>query len=106
MVDLLLKVGKAIVLKKDNSSFVFNLDNNKIYDVIPNEPAVGCYPKFGPVFLGFQIRIYDEFFIKGGSTWHRGLNYRTRKDFELNNGKQTYLIKDIEVYRIESIDIN
>ena len=93
------------VKKKDNSAFVFNLDNKKIYDVIPNEPAVGCYPKFGPVFFGCQIRIYDEFFTKGGSTCHRGLNYKTRKDFELNNGEQTYLIKDIEVYRIETIDV-
>ena len=93
------------VKKKDNSAFVFNLNNNKIYDIIPNEPAVGCYPKFGPVFFGCQIRIYDDFFTKGGSTCHRGLNYKTRKDFELNNGEQTYLIKDIEVYRIETIDI-
>ena len=93
------------VKKKDNSAFVFNLDNNKIYDVIPNEPAVGCYPKFGPVFFGCQIRIYDDFFTKGGSTCHKGLNYKTRKDFELNNGEQTYLIKDIEVYGIETIEI-
>ena len=94
------------VKKKDNSAFVFNLDNNKIYDVIPNEPAVGCYPKFGPVFFGCQIRIYDDFFTKGGSTCHKGLNYKTRKDFELNNGEQTYLIKDIEVYGIETIEIS
>ena len=94
------------IKKKDNSAFVFNLDNNKIYDVIPNEPAVGCYPKFGPVFFGCQIRIYDDFFTKGGSTCHKGLNYKTRKDFELNNGEQTYLIKDIEVYGIETIEIS
>ena len=67
---------------------------------------MGCYPKFGPVFFGCQIRIYDEFFTKGGSTCHRRLNYKTRKDFELNNGEQTYLIKDIEIYRIGIIDIN
>ena len=94
------------VKKKDNSAFVFNLDNNKIYDVIPNEPAVGCYPKFGPVFFGCHIRFYDDFFTMGGSTCHKGLNYKTRKDFELNNGEQTYLIKDIEVYGIETIEIS
>ena len=43
---------------------------------------------------------------KGGSTCHRGLNYKTRKDFELNNGEQKYLVKDIEVYNIETIDID
>ena len=93
------KSWKGNCIKKiDNDSFVFN--------VIENEPAVGCYPKFGPVFFGCQIRIYDEFFTKGGSTCHRGLNYKTKKDFELNNGEQKYLVKDIEVYRIETIDVS
>ncbi len=91
--------------KKDNNAFVFSLETNKIYDIIPNEPAIGCYPKFGPVFFGCQIRIYDNFFTKGGTTCHRGLNYRTTEDYELNNGEQKFLIKDIEVYGIETIDI-
>ena len=91
--------------KKDNDSFVFSLETNSIFDVIKNEPAIGCYPKFGPVFFGCQIRIYDEFFTKGGTTCHKGLNFKTNKDYELNNGEQKYLIKDIEVYSIEAIDI-
>ena len=93
------------VKKIDNDAFVFSLDTNSIFDVIENEPAIGCYPKFGPVFFGCQIRIYDDFFTKGGTTCHRGLNYKTKKDYELNNGQQKYLIKDIEVYSIETIDI-
>jgi hypothetical protein len=93
------------IKKKDNNAFVFNLDTNSIFDVIKNEPAIGCYPKFGPVFFGCQIRIYDEFFTKGGTTCHKGLNYKTKKDYELNNGEQKYLIKDIEIYDIEAIDI-
>ena len=93
------------IKKKDNNAFVFNLDTNSIFDVIKNEPAIGCYPKFGPVFFGCQIRIYDEFFTKGGTTCHKGLNYKTKKDYELNNGEQKYLIKDIEIYSIEAIDI-
>ena len=91
--------------KIDNDAFVFSVDKNKIYEIIPNEPAIGCYPKFGPVFFGCQIRIYNDFFSKGGSTCFRGLNYKTVKDFELNNGEQTYIVKDIEVYNIETIDI-
>ena len=93
------------VKKNDNDAFVFNLDTNKIFDIIPNELAIGCYPKFGPVFFGCQIRIYDEFFTKGGTTCHKGLNYCTKVDYELNNGEQKFLIKDIEVYSIETIDI-
>ena len=91
--------------KTDNDAFVFSIDTGKCYDVKKNEPAIGCYPKFGPVFFGCQIRIYDDFFTKGGTTCLRGLNYNTDKDYELNNGEKTYIVKDIEVYEIETIDI-
>jgi hypothetical protein len=93
-------------IKTDNNAFVFSLETNKIFDIIPDEPAVGCYPKFGPVFFGCQIRIYNNFFTTGGTTCLKGLNYNTDKDYELNNGKQNYLIKDIEVYGIETIAID
>ena len=100
------KSWKGNCIKKyDNDAFVFNLDSNKIFDIIPNQPAIGCYPKFGPVFFGCQIRIYDEFFKNGGTTCHKGLNYGTSIDYELNNGEQKYLIKDIEIYSLETIDI-
>lgn len=96
--------GGNCIKKIDNDSFVFSLDNKKIYDIIPNEPAIGCYPKFGPIFLGCQIRIYDTFFTKGGTTCHKGLNYKTNLDYELNNGESNFKIKDIEIYGIETID--
>ena len=35
----------------------------------------------------------------------RGLNYKTTKDFELNNGQRNFVVKDIEVYEIETIDV-
>ena len=94
------------VKKIDNYSFVFSLDTNKIFDVIPNQPAIGCYPNYGPVFFGCQIRIYDEFFKKGGTTCHKGLNFKTTKDYELNNGEKAFLIKDIEVYSLENMDVD
>ena len=94
------------IKKNDNNSFVFSLDKNKIYDVIQNEFAIGAYPKFGPVFFGCQIRIFDEFFKNGGTTCHAGLNFKTKNDFELNNGKQKFLVKDIEVYSLETINID
>ena len=93
------------VQKIDNDAFVFSIDKKKIYDVIPNEPAVGCYPKFGPVFFGCQIRVYDNFFKKVSTTCHKRLNYKTTQDYELNNGEQTFIVKDIEVYSIEAIEV-
>ena len=93
------------IKKIDNDAFVFSLDKKRIYDVEKNEFAIGGYPKFGPVFFGCQIRIYDNCFVKGGSTCHRGLNYKTNEEFELNKGEQKYIVKEIEVYNIEIIEV-
>ena len=86
--------------KKDEEAFVFSLDKMKTYDNIPGEDAVGCYPKFGPIFLGCQIRIYDNAFTKGGTTFERGLNFDTEEDFELTGGDRIFDVKEIEVYEV------
>ena len=86
--------------KKDEDAFVFSLDKMMTYDNIPGEDAVGCYPKFGPIFLGCQIRIYDDAFTKGGTTFERGLNYNTEEDFELTGGDRVFGVKEIEVYEV------
>ena len=87
--------------KKDENAFVFSLDKMEIYDVIQGEDAIGCYPKYGPVFLGCQIRIYDKFFEKGGTTFEKGLNYETQEDYELSGGLKKFDVKEIEVYSVE-----
>ena len=86
--------------KKDENAFVFSLDKMKTYDNIPGEDAVGCYPKFGPIFLGCQIRVYDNAFSKGGTTYEKGLNYNTEEDYELTGGDRAFNIKEIEVYEV------
>ena len=86
--------------KKDENAFVFSLDKMEIYDNIPGEDAIGCYPKFGPIFLGCQIRIYDNAFTKGGTTFEKGLNFNTEEDFELTGGDRIFNVKDIEVYEV------
>jgi len=91
--------------KIDDDAFVFSVDKNKIYEVINNEMAIGCYPKFGPVFFGCQIRVYDNFFSKNCTTCRKKLNFKTTEDYELNNGEQFFIVKDIEVYSIEGIDV-
>ena len=86
--------------KKDANAFVFSLDKMETYDNIPEEDAIGCYPRFGPIFLGCQIRIYDKAFSKGGTTFERGLNYDTKEDFELTGGERVFNVKEIEVYEV------
>ena len=86
--------------KKDENAFVFSLDKMKTYGILEDENAIGCYPDFGPIFLGCQIRIYDNAFEKGGTTFEGGLNYDTEEDYELNGGKRIFGVKDIEVYEV------
>ena len=86
--------------KMDEEAFVFSLNKLKTYDNNPEEEAIGCYPKFGPVFLGCQIRIYDNAFTKGGTTFEKGCNFKTEEDFELTEGDRIFNVKEIEVYEV------
>ena len=86
--------------KRDEDAFVFSFDKMMTYDNIPGEDAIGCYPKFGPIFLGCQIRIYDNAFTKGGTTFERGLNFDTEEDYELTGGDRSFNVKEIEVYEV------
>ena len=86
--------------KKDEDAFIFSLDKMMIYENIPGEDAIGCYPKFGPTFLGCQIRIFDNAFTNGGTTFERGLNYNTEEDYELTEGDRVFGVKEIEVYEV------
>ena len=88
------------VEKKDSEAFVFSLDTMKIYDIIEGEDAIGCYPQCGPVFMGCQIRIFDNAFKKGGTTFERNVNYETEEDFELAGGERAFGVKEIEVYEV------
>ena len=87
--------------KNDENAFVFSLDKMKIYDIVPGQPAIACYPNYGPIFLNCQIKINDDAFTNGGSTFCKGQNYQTEEDFELNGGNQDFQINEIEVYEIE-----
>ena len=86
--------------KNDPEAFIFSFDKMKTYDNIPGDEAIGCYPKFGPIFLGCQIKIFDNAFVKGGTTFEKELNFNTEEDYELTGGKRTFQVKDIEVYEV------
>ena len=89
--------------KKDENAFVFSLDKLQVYNIISQQPAIGCYPKYGPVFLGCQIKVNDNFFVKGGTTYRKNINYAINSDFELNDGIKFFGIKDLEVFEVNLI---
>ena len=86
--------------KNDSQAFIFSFDKMKTYDNIPGDEAIGCYPKFGPIFLGCQIKIFDNAFTKGGTTFEKELNFNTEEDYELTGGDRVFGVKDIEVYEV------
>ena len=63
------------------------------YKVIPKKDAIGCYPDYGAVFLGCQIRIFDNAFKNGGSTFTKGVTYLTNEDYELTKERKTLELK-------------
>ena len=87
--------------KNDNYAFIFSLDEFNIYDVIQGEAAIGCYRDYGPIFTGYQIKIYDDAFIRGGETALKGVNYKTNEDYELSGGLEKYNVKEIEVFEVK-----
>jgi FtsZ-binding cell division protein ZapB len=88
------------VEKQDPNAFIFSLDKLETYDVLPNKQAIGCYPDYGAVFLGCQIRIYDNAFKRGGTTFAKGVTYLTNEDYELTGGEKEFGIKEIEAYNV------
>ncbi len=86
--------------KKDENAFLFSLDKMKIYPIISGQDAIGCYSEYGPVFMGFQILIKDNFFKNGGTTYLKGINYDTEEDYELTGGLKEFKVEEIEVYEI------
>ena len=88
------------VEKADPEAFIFSFDKMKTYDNIPGDDAIGCYPKFGPIFLGCQIKIFDNAFTRGGTTFEKELNFNTEEDYELTGGDRTFGVKEIEVYEV------
>ena len=91
------------VNKKDKNSFIFSIDKNKIYDIKNDQFAIGCYPEFGPIFMGCQIRLLDHFFTQGGTTFYKDVIFKTTEDFELTGGAQKFGVIDLEVYEVKSI---
>ena len=98
--------------KSDNEAFIFSLNKYKIYDVIKEKNAIGCYKEYNPYFTG-AFKIYDYALNKGGCLINNEKNFEINDIKELigeencnNNGNDknneiNFEIKEIEVYEIK-----
>ena len=88
-------------LKFDNNAFLFNLDNKKVFNIIPGQYAIYCYDNTGPCFSKGSLYVPNSFFSKCGKTGMKGGPFQFRKDYELNNGNEKFLIKELEVFQVK-----
>ena len=95
------KFKGANPMKIDNNAFLFSLDLKKVYNITPDQYAIDCNPKSGPSFSGGSLFIPDNFFEKFGKTCAAGGPYKFEKDYELNNGKKNFIVKELEIFQIK-----
>ena len=91
---------------KDDKAFLFSLDKNKIYNIKKGRDAIYCCKDYGPSFTGtslFNIFIYQNIFkSKQNTSTAKDNCYEINDDYELNNGKLYFFIKNLEIYQVKN----
>ena len=93
---------------KDDNAFIFSINKMKTYDVEKGTNATCSFRDYGPVFYGYEycnIYLFGDFFNDEGNVAKKGDRYNTTEDFEINNGEQKFLVKELEVYQVYYKDI-
>ena len=88
---------------KDDNAFIFSINKMKTYDVEKGTNATCSFRDYGPVFYGYEycnIYLFGDFFNDEGNVAKKGDRYNTTEDFEINNGEQKFLVKELEVYQV------
>ena len=94
---------------KDDNAFIFSINKEKCYDVEKGTNATCSYRNYGPVFYGYEycnIYLYGDFFSDEGNVAKKGDRYNTTEDFEINDGEQKFMVKELEVYQVYFKTIN
>jgi hypothetical protein len=91
-------------LKIDNNAFLFSLDLKKVFKITPGEYAIYCYTNSGPSFSKRSLHIPNNFFHKCGKTGMVGGPFQFENDYELNNGEEKFLIKELEIFHVKIDD--
>ena len=93
---------------RDDNAFLFSIDKQKVYDIIPGNNAIYCNRKFGPIFCSkpdstaYSIFIPDNYLKNKSTTTKKCYCYKMEENFELNNGTKEFLVKELEVFRVDT----
>ena len=95
---------------KDDNAFIFSINKEKCYDVEKGTNATCSYRNYGPVFYGYEycnIYLYGDFFTDEGNVAKKGDRYNTTEDFEINDGEQKFMVRELEVYQVffKTVDV-
>jgi len=88
-------------MKYDNNAFLFSLDLKKVFKIAPGEYAIYCYYNSGPCFSQGSLYIPNNFFKKFGKTSLAGGPYQFKEDYEINNGEEKFLVKELEIFQVQ-----
>ena len=97
--------------KVDKTAFLFNLDKNEIYPIINDKAECHIYGDLeeGPIFGSYQnsdLSISNKFLtVKSQSDFPNNYNLNGKKKtkkykLRLTNGQKEFLIKELEVFRV------
>ena len=89
-------------LKFDNDAFLFSLDLMKVFKILQGNYAIYCYENTGPCFTKGSLYVPNSFFTKYGKTSIAGGPFQFKKNYELNNGKEKFLIEELEVFQVKN----
>jgi len=94
----------------DDNAFLFSIDKKKIYEIKPGSSAVYCNKRFGPTFCAkkdgtnYNICISDKFLSDVSTTSNNSDSYKIDEEYELNFGEKDFVIKELEIYKLELIN--
>ena len=88
--------------KYDANSFVFSINNKKIYNISDKKRAIYCRNDLALFFSGTSdIYIYDNCFNCKGGTAQSAYDYKGEK-YALN-GEESFELEDYEVFKVEFV---
>lgn len=94
----------------DDNAFLFSINKKKIYEINPGNAAVYCNKRFGPIFCAkkddtnYNICISDNFLSNISTTSKKSVCYKIDEEYELNFGEKDFIIKELEIYKLDLVN--
>ena len=91
--------------KKDMKSFLFSINNKKIYNPKPSKYHLFCSDNDGPCFYAFSIEnLFFQKEVGGFCDEIYKCNFDSfENDYELNNREKTFKIDELEMFEIKFV---